>query len=165
LPLAIAGAAALALPAAADAQIYRCLDASGKLIFSGDPASCASAVPHEIEGELQTVPIERPATRRLPARPAPAAATAPADDARGELFWRQKKQMAEHRLSRLEAQAERLSHVVDACASGKRVYWRRENGRQKVDCHGAGDDYDALRGEIALAHECRRAGCLPGWVR
>ena len=57
------------LPESAGAEIYRCVDADGRVRFVGDPAACPGAERHEPKREIQRLPAPEqapPASRGEP---------------------------------------------------------------------------------------------------
>jgi hypothetical protein len=82
---------------------------------------------------------------------------------------------AEAALRDAEAELGTLHEVAGWCNRGHMVYAHDEDGlRRDVDC----DEVDARERELrreqkrlqayldeGLEEECRRAGCLPGWLR
>ena len=65
--------------------------------------------------------------------------------------------------------------VVQGCNRGSKWWTENETGlRQEFDCDKARDAHEEASKRLAeldaylgggLAEECRRAGCLPGWIR
>jgi hypothetical protein len=158
---------------ASSAEIYRCVGPDGKTSFTSDRAQCAGAEPHELKRDIQVEqrPTERSAARSRRRAPAARAPRAGGD----ERMWRQKKAKAVSRLAATEKHWTRRREMVKACNRGHEWWGKDPSGiRRKIPC-------DTLRSELAeltqqrdelqqylqsgLAQECRRAGCLPGWLR
>jgi len=113
-------------------------------------------------------PIDPPPVRPEPARgallPAPMDEPLAEDADRNPGFWQARRQAAEANLARIRSERRTTEDAfTQACRfkGGDRCDVLRENAwalhRQEV----------ALEGylEEGLREECRRAGCLPGWVR
>lgn len=163
--LLLLGLVALAAPA--DAEIYRCTGPDGNLRFTGDASECPGAKKHEPKRKIQKLPSAP--TRRSP--PARAAVTEEADAAR----WRGKKQQAEQQLAWLEARLPGMRKATTWCNRGDTLYRTDDLGRRStVKCKDVIVEYQRLeqaRAKAAhylsegLEEECRRSGCLPGWIR
>jgi hypothetical protein len=174
---ALALAAALAAPAApAGAEIYRCQGPDGKTVYSSDPAACPGTLPHAPERSLQRV--GGGSRGADPAAPAPAGPQAE-DGAQGEdaqaAMWKRKRLEAEAELRDLDRNLPELKEVVSWCNRGGELVLEDKVGvREDYSCDEALAAYEKLgarqrelRRYLAsgLADECRRAGCLPGWIR
>lgn len=165
------------------AEIFKCKGADGKTVYTSDPSVCPGAKPHELKTEMQTVVpssrASRPATvRAAPEKEAAGAAgtgatAAPPDGLRE--MWRRKRPEAEAKLVELQEQAEYLHAVIGGCNRGSTWYAKDEAGLKRyVSCdelkrRGLRFDQQIAELEAYLAggleEECRRAGCLPGWIR
>lgn len=174
------GALALALllvapPAWAD--IFRCRHGDGTTTFTSNPSSCPSGSRlHEPKGSIQIVPgAGRPIheQRATPPR-ARGGAAAQAEDAQ-ESMWRRKRVEAERELAGLESGAAQFQRLVTFCNRGGELTVEDEVGlRKKYSCDQVRRDWEEaqareilLRAYLGggLEDECRRAGCLPGWIR
>jgi hypothetical protein len=90
-------------------------------------------------------------------------------------MWRRKRVEAESELAGLERQVGQWKELVSWCNRGGEVVVEDQVGvRDRYSCDDARAQYerideriDELRGYLdgGLEDECRRAGCLPGWVR
>ncbi len=168
----------LALGAPAGAEIYRCTGPDGELLFTGDPSECPGQEAHRSPGRVQSIspsasaPVEdepRPAARRR--RPA---YDAEAEEARAAL-WQGRKRQAEAQLRQLAERLPVMRKVVGWCNRGDTVYHTDDLGiRRGVPCESLQQQYAELARaqselesylESGLEDECRRAGCLPGWIR
>ncbi len=172
------GLAALALVLAlgleAAAETYKCQGPDGKMLFTSDRSLCPSAVRHESAGQIQrsTGAPARPAPPRVPA--ARRAVSTP-DEAHEAPAWRAKKRQAEAGLQQARLRLEGLDRVAGWCNRGHEVYAEDADGlRQDVSCEDLEAEQQAVRRETkrleayleeGLEEECRRAGCLPGWIR
>lgn len=159
---------------AARAELYKCPGPDGKTLFTSDRSQCPGAEAHEPSGHLQRTrsnaapPASSP---RAPSRPAGSAS----DDEAEAQAWRAKRLDAQAALKQTEAQLETLREVAGWCNRGHEVWAEDQDGlRHGVDC----EDVDASERELrreqkrltayldeGLEEECRRAGCLPGWLR
>jgi hypothetical protein len=168
-------AAILALGAwePARTEIYKCVGADGNTLFTGDLTQCPGAERHESTGRLETAPTQpRPSVRRPPARlRGRATGSVPGDEA----LWRGKKLRAETELRDLEGRLEYVRRAVGWCNRGHALYAEDETGiRSSYDCRKVQNEYEEVKARLAglrvyldegLEEECRRSGCLPGWIR
>jgi len=140
----------------------------GATILSREPkptaAGRAAALEPAAEAEhgVSDEPAEEapPRARRRPPRPGvPTASASPDEEAALVADWCE--QATDLRLAREEAEADveaereryERCEMVDAYCSERDV----EAAEERLD--------DALAEEEALADDCRRADCLPGWIR
>ena len=88
--------------------------------------------------------------------------------------WRQKKQKLEGDIERLRQKREFLERFITNCNRGGLTYARDDAGiKRTIECDDIKAQYASLGEEeeeaqaalAALPEECRRAGCLPGWLR
>jgi hypothetical protein len=165
----------LALSAAAHAETYRCEGPDGKTLFTSDRSLCPRARLHESRGQIQRAPggPELP-----PARPRETlesrARRAHADEAEASV-WRTRRARAEAELDQARGRLEALHQVAGWCNRGHEVWATDADGlRHGVDCAELEAQQKALQREerrleaylaAGLEEECRRAGCLPGWIR
>jgi hypothetical protein len=170
LVLAVGLAAGSTLPAGA--EIFRCQLADGSFTFTGDPASCAGGARlHKPSGNVQTLPVE-PAPAP-PATGAPAA-LAPAEDGQA-VMWRRRRADAERELGALGSGIDDFRQLVSWCNRGGDLTVENEYGlRQNYSCDDARVTYERMTARIdelrryldgGIDEECRRSGCLPGWIR
>jgi hypothetical protein len=169
--IGLALAAFAAGPEHASAEIYRCKLSDGSVTFTGDPSSCAGgALPHEPSGNVQTLPIDP----IVVPPPAPPAAVAPARDGQA-VMWQRKRAEAEQELGALEEGIDGFRQLVSWCNRGGDLSVENEYGlRQEYSCDDARVTYEKMSTRIeslrtyldgGLDEECRRSGCLPGWIR
>lgn len=176
----VALALALLTSGPASAEIFKCVGPNGEVTFTSSAAQCPNAQPHvPKEAAVQRIEKAEPlATARPGAAPIPRRApAAAADDTAGaEALWRNKKAEAQARLQQIEAELRYLQAAVRWCNEGN-LLWRedpRTGIRKDVPC----SDVDAMKTSLdeqkdaveeylaeGLEEECRRAGCLPGWLR
>jgi hypothetical protein len=166
-----------ALPAGAQ-HIYRCTGPDGETFFTSDAAACDRAERHEPTHDVQHVdsPKTPQAGVSAPGAAAPAAAPAepPSEDAQAAM-WKRKRTDAEAELMELEHKIQDFDEIVSWCNRGGGLVVEDKVGvRKDYDCDDARSSYDNLssrRTELkkylngGLEDECRRAGCLPGWLR
>jgi len=113
-------------------------------------------------------PVDPPPARPAPARgsllPAPLDEPLPEDADRDPDFWRERRERAESNLARIRAERHATEDAfTQACryVGGDRCDRLRDEAwklhRQEVAIEAYLDE--------GLREQCRRAGCLPGWVR
>ena len=171
--LLAAGALALAGGAPASAEMYRCKGPDGRVLFTGDPSQCPGAQSYEPRRDVQRAdpaPVPEP---RSAALEAPAAR----DDAAREARWRTKRRQSEAKLARVEQAVADAEQATTWCNQGHEVFATDpETGlRRELSCDHIRAEYERLTAERdrlraylhegGLEEECRRAGCLPGWIR
>lgn len=175
LGLGLAVLLAGGLGATAAAEMYRCQGPDGRTLFTGDPSQCPGAAPFEPERDVQRAESARvPEPERSTRRSAPPAGL---DEAARAARWKAKRRESEARLAEVEGALDDLVQAVTWCNQGREVFTTdRETGlRRTLSCDRLRAQHEALRGERArleaylheggLEEECRRAGCLPGWIR
>jgi hypothetical protein len=170
----------VAAPAAAG--IYECVGRDGRVTYTGSPAACDGAVRRRAaEGPLAGGGEDG----APPAAPAPAAsagratrndsaARAAAEEAEAAA-WRRRREEAEAARSALRDRERGFAELVSRCNRGSELYVEDALGmRRTVSCQDARQEHRAAEARLAevehfletgLADECRRAGCLPGWIR
>jgi hypothetical protein len=164
----------LASPAASD--LLRCKGADGKTIFTDDPAMCPGADPYEpdatvLRAEDSVAPAAAPSREEARAQ-RKRAAEAEAGEARR---WRQKRLDKEAELEAIAERRQTLKEFVTWCNRGGSVVTYDDAGiEQDLPCNQLRDEFHELDRRQAsieaylaegLQEECRRAGCLPGWLR
>jgi hypothetical protein len=160
---------ALALSAtAARAELFRCTGPDGKTIFTDQKQNCPGAEPSEPSGVVHRAETPESA----PAAPSRAPG---ASDESEAMQWKQKKRDAESAIEQIEARRAWMKPYVGHCNRGGWVKTRDDAGiEQVVNCSLLRREYSELEQQQAaardylekgLAEECRRAGCLPGWLR
>jgi hypothetical protein len=177
---AIALAAFALLASAAHAEIFKCVGPNGDVRFTSSAAQCPNAQPHKpSDAAVQRIEKDRPLATARPGaasgrRHSPAAAT---DESAGsEALWRNKKAEATQHLQDVEAQLAHIQKAVRWCNDGNLLWVEddRTGIRKDVPCSDIDATKDVLEAEkeraeryIAegLEEECRRSGCLPGWLR
>ena len=165
--------AALAAAPQALAELYRCEGSDGVVVFTDQEGSCPGALAHEPSGSIQTL---SPAI----------GASAPAKVERGRTkrsavgraqkgVWREKKLKAEESLEALTAKRNDLDRFITHCNRNRKILQEGASGLlSKVSCKNIREEYEEVKARQAdaraylsgtLEEECRRAGCLPGWIR
>jgi hypothetical protein len=153
------------------AEIYKCVGADGKTLFTSDRSQCPDAEAHQSTGRIEKVPAQpRRSMRRAPARRRSLGSVAG-----GEALWRGKKLRAEAEVQGLEERLEYMRQAVGWCNRGHSLFTEDEVGiRRSYDCKHVHNEYEQAKAQLAglrlyleegLEEECRRAGCLPGWIR
>lgn len=172
-------AAALFASEVAGADLFRCQSPDGTTVYTDSQANCPGAKPHEPSGAVQRV---GPATSHAPAAAAgemwqtrPAARPSASDEDALAAQWRARKDRAEQELREVDTRLGELHQFVVICNRGGSLYRERVNGlRQTVPCSELESEVvrlESRRGELQsylggqLEEECRRSGCLPGWLR
>jgi Domain of unknown function (DUF4124) len=171
-------AALAATPGAA--EIYRCPGPDGKPTFTSDPASCPGAERHDPSRDVQRIqqepePSPLEAEPGAPGAPDPGAEAAPQGEDAQAAMWQRKRSEAEQELRQIERSYGELEEIVTWCNRGGDLVVEDHVGvREDYSCDDARESYERasgrrkeLKGYLAggLEEECRRAGCLPGWVR
>ena len=90
-------------------------------------------------------------------------------------MWRRKRSESQQQLSQLERQLKHARWMAKGCNRGSDWYRKDESGiRQHVSCNEVKARLGRLENEhramqeylrSGIEEECRRAGCLPGWIR
>jgi len=172
--LALFAIAMLGSPAEATAELYRCVRPDGSTIYTNSQATCPGAREHRTTGAVQSyrtsVPARAATSRSM-------ATSTPIDPLQtdGEARWRQKKARAADEMSAVTARLGQIRPFVKTCNRGGSVFRTLENGlRTAVSCDWLRDQLPKLerqRSVLAdyldhgLRDECRKPGCLPGWLR
>ena len=171
--VAVAAASALALPASAG--LFRCQLPDGRTVYTDDASRCPGAKEHQPTGAIQSV-TQTPTAPAQPAAPRRSrAALQEAADASAEARWRQKKAGKEAELKSLLARKQYLNRYVSHCNRGGEIFAKDDAGlKYGVPCDQILGEFEGIDERIAtvrayldegLREECRRAGCLPGWIR
>jgi hypothetical protein len=183
--LALALLASVAAPAGA--EMYRCEGPDGTITFTGNAAACPGATPHAPSRDLQRLDSEDAADEPLapegdgtaPPADAPAAPAKRRDPAEGDdaqaAMWKRKRIDAENESRAIEHDLTEFDEMVTWCnRGGGLVLEDRVGVRKDYSCAEARDQHERLGARAAelkrylaggLEEECRRAGCLPGWLR
>lgn len=151
------------------AELFRCAGPDGKMIYTDQKALCPGAEAHEPSGVVHNTPS-------APKRTAPAARRrAPLVDESQAPIWRQKRLDAETAIEQIRVHREKLRPHVSHCNRGGYVTTRDDAGiKRRVSCSWLRSEFAKLDDQEAearayldggLRDECRRAGCLPGWIR
>ena len=169
---AIAGGLCL-VSTAAVAELLRCQGPNGRTVYTDDPAVCPGATPFEPTGVITTPAAPSRQTPRA-ARAARRAGAAGVEEAEARR-WREKKRSQEIELESIAERRSYLRHFVKICNRQGSVTTRDDAGiKQHVPCRTIRKEFGELDQREAsiqtylrqgLAEECRRAGCLPGWIR
>ena len=164
----------LLVPGVASAEIYKCKGPDGEMLFTADASQCPNARAHKLRGQVQSV--DR-ASAPAASRPVPPSAKAArtTDDAGEARRWATKKRTAQHELDQARARLAYLEEKVTACNRGSVLWIEDEAGiRKEYSCNKVKREYAAMQANVdklqqyvdhGLEEECRRSGCLPGWIR
>jgi hypothetical protein len=174
-----AAIATLLAAGTATAELLRCAGADGRTIYTDNPALCPGANPFEPKGEVHGIEPDAPAN---PAAPEPSrhersqrrrrvAEAEAAEAAR----WKQKKLEKEQELEQVLARRDQLRELVSHCNRGGQAITLDDAGiKRRLSCTVVREEFSSLDTREAsvrsyldegLKEECRRAGCLPGWIR
>jgi hypothetical protein len=170
---------ALALAARpAGGEIYRCKGPDGKTIFTSDAAACPGTLPHAPSRDVQRVdgaPDGPDGGGHAPGALAGEAGELPESDDAQAAMWKRKRVGAEVELAEIDRSIGDFREVVTWCNRGGDLVLEDKVGvREEYSCEEAQATYDKLsrrQKELrrylngGLEDECRRAGCLPGWIR
>lgn len=162
----------------AAAELYKCTDAAGRVSYTGNPHDCRGrAERHETRREIQDsgTPTPPPARTSRPRRPRSALAGTVSREEASAAMWQGKRAQAESELRRIEATLPRWERLQTNCNRGADAWTTDEAGvKHKVSCDQITDALERAEAERTrlraylgggLEEECRRAGCLPGWIR
>ena len=164
-------------PVALDARagLFRCQRPDGSVVYTNSQATCPGAKPHEPRGVVHSIEKTESTRRSLPASALKPRTFAPDADDMMEAQWRNKKQQAEQELEQLTVQTSELEPYLRICNRGGYLYMTQDNGlKKRVSCNSLRANLAKLESrrtslheylERGLQDECRRAGCLPGWLR
>jgi hypothetical protein len=175
--LALAAIACVLAPGIrAGADLLRCVGPDGKTIYTDSKALCPDAKPFEPDGAIQAGPAASGARDPLDDRQRRAASRLRrAEVEAGEAArWRDKKTELEEALAAIQERRSYLASFLAMCNRGGSVVTRDAAGiKRPVPCKDIRAEHASLgadeeRAQAALdslPDECRRAGCLPGWIR
>jgi Domain of unknown function (DUF4124) len=172
------GAALLAFSlgaAPAQAELFRCTGPDGKTVYTDQKDTCPGADPFEPSGVVhKAVTPPPPSGHSGSAVPASRGADPLAQES-AAAQWKGRKAEAEQRVQSIRAEREYLEKYVSHCSRGDYVTTRDDAGiKQVVNCSQLKSQHRDLEQqeaaareylETGLADDCRKAGCLPGWVR
>lgn len=164
-------------PVTQDAQagLFRCQRPDGSVVYTDSQATCPGASPHEPRGAVQSVDVTESTRRSVPASAQEPRAFAPGADDTAEAQWRNKKHQVEQEMEQLTLQTSEIEPYLTICNRGGYLYMTQDNGlKKRVSCDSLRTSFAKLESRRASLHEylehglrdeCRRAGCLPGWLR
>jgi hypothetical protein len=165
-----------ALATAAHAELFRCTGPDGKTIFTDQKQTCPGAEASEPAGVIQRAETPDASKQNDEGVPASRADDSHPPGAEAEAFWKQKKRDAEQKVEEIRAQRESFGRFTGHChRPDNYVVTRDDAGIEKVvncsdllrEFHELETQEAAARDYLAtgLSEDCRRAGCLPGWLR
>lgn len=180
MKLLLQGLLVALLAAPVGAEIYKCKGPDGKILYTHRADQCPGAKKHELKGRIQTIGSGN-ATATVSSRPAAASVATSAspgavDEAAAAATWQKKKADAEAQLALVKERLPYLSKMVYKCNRGAELFAEDEETgvRRSYSCDKVRDehaDYKAREQELeafldhGLEDACRRAGCMPGWIR
>lgn len=155
----------------AGAGLYRCIVPGGGIRYTDDASACPGAPRYEPRRRVQRFERPAPAPDPLPAARAPSAAPEA-----GEATWRQKHREARFAFEELTREVASLRRSVGWCNQGRKLLVRDEATglNRQLSCDAVRAREQARSAELervrayldgGIQEECRRAGCLPGWLR
>jgi len=162
---------------AARAELFRCSGPDGDVIFTDDASVCPGAEPFEAKKQIHTVQSGVPASQGDGERAAAEQQRRMLERAEsGEAaLWKAKQQQAQYELRAIEHYRDRLDGLVAWCNQGGRVVTYDDAGiKQSKNCAELKEELTQVEARVValsdyvergLAEECRKAGCLPGWLR
>jgi hypothetical protein len=183
----LAGLALAAAPAAAELIEYRLPD--GSTGYTDEPArvpwgaQIVSAREESAPSQARAEPA--PAAREAAEPSSEVAASAPDPDAEAlaAAAWRQRARQAQEAVREAQIRVEARERIYSDCR-GRENYWnwhyghyddrRYRNPGLESSCDDEAEALDAAREALAeaesyaadgLYEDCRRSGCLPGWIR
>lgn len=169
--------AVTALATAAHAELFRCTGPDGKTIYTDQKHTCPGADASEPAGVVHRAETPEGPKRDADVVPAARSSEPHAPDAaeQAAALWKQKKRDAEERVEEIHARRDWIRKYVGYCNRGAWITTRDEAGiQQVVNCTELHRELTSLETQEAAAREylatglpeeCRRAGCLPGWLR
>jgi hypothetical protein len=161
----------------ARAELFRCSGPDGNVVFTDDASVCPGSTPFETTKKVQRVQSSAPAAQHAPERLEAARHRRMVERSEdGEAArWKRIKREKEYEFKVVEHNRDRLYGLVSWCNSGGRVVTYDDAGiKQGMDCAELREELSVLEERKTalsdylsrgLAEECRRAGCLPGWLR
>lgn len=160
----------------APGELFRCVGPDGEPIFTDQKGTCPGAEPFEPSGVVHGATRPSSATPgTTPANPPDPRSLAEEAEAAQAQLWMQKKQQAEQEIAAIQARRDWMRPYVGHCNRGGYVTTRDDAGiQQVVNCTELRREFAALEAkeaaareylEVGLPEECRKAGCLPGWLR
>jgi hypothetical protein len=158
-----------ATPAAG--EMFKCPQPDGSILYTSDRSRCPGAAAHEPEGRVYDIEGAPRPPRAAPGEPAAAA-----EGDAAAATWRTRKTQAEEGLAETTQRLEAIRRAVGLCNRGSTLWTQDEATaiRRGVACDDVRAEAARLEANAAelrdyldggLEEECRRAGCLPGWIR
>jgi hypothetical protein len=178
----LAGCALAFLASSVDAELLHCQGPDGKWVYTDDKSVCPKAKPFEPRGSVQSggsggssapASVQEGATAdRLQQMKARRMAAEAQEAEAGR--WRDKKSQLEQAIQDIADRRTYLEKFVTLCNRGGLVYARDASGiKKRIKCSRIEGEYASLDDDAKqaqtnlerLSEDCRRAGCLPGWIR
>ena len=170
------------LASSAAAELFHCQGPNGKWVYTDDKSVCPKAKPFEPRGSVQSggsagpsapASVQEGSTADRLQRVRARRLAAEAQDAEA-IRWRDKKSQLQQAIQDIEDRRTYLEKFVTLCNRGGLVYARDASGiKKRVKCSRIEGEYASLDDDAKqtqtnlerLSEDCRRAGCLPGWIR
>ena len=163
---------ATAFAAPSSAELFQCTGPDGETIFTDQRGVCPN------EKSFEPDAVVHKATDTTKGRAARARHRQWVEERAaesGEQVWKQKKADAQARIDQIQERREKMKPYVSHCNRGGYVTTRDDAGIEEVvNCSKLRHDFaklDELEQDATnyltnvLPEECRKAGCLPGWLR
>jgi uncharacterized protein DUF4124 len=165
--------------APARAELFRCTGPDGKTVYTDQKDTCPGADPFEPSGVVHKAETPAPPPQHSEGAVAPPVRGGGplAEQAQSSTAaqWRARKAEAEQKVQSIRARREYIEQYVSYCNRGDYVTTRDDAGmKQVVNCSKLKQEHADLEKqeaaaveylETGLADDCRKSGCLPGWVR
>jgi hypothetical protein len=145
------------------------------MIYTDQKSTCPGSEPSQPTGVVHRAPAAE-ARESEPVSPLASPGTSISEDAAdASAEWKQKKVAAEEKVAKIRARHDWLKGYVSYCNRGAYITTRDDAGIQRVvNCSELKREFHDLERQEAdareylatgLPEECRKAGCLPGWLR
>jgi hypothetical protein len=172
MKLSIVFATTLVFAVPGAAELFRCTGPDGETIFTDQRGVCPNEEAFEPDAVLHK------ATDTTKGRAAMARHRQRVEERATESLeqaWKQKQTDAQTRIEQIQERREKMKPYVNHCNRGGYVTTRDDAGIEDVvNCSELRHDFaklDDLEQDAknyltnVLPEECRKAGCLPGWLR
>ena len=163
----------------AAADLLRCQGPDGRVVYTDDRSVCPESQPYQpsatVQQEVSPPTSLDPAAADAHRSRIPEHAREDQADSAQAAVWRQRKMDKEDELRRATSEYDYLKSYVAFCNRGNYVFTEDDSGiKTQISCRDLGARLAALDTRVQGLHdyidrelpdECRRAGCLPGWLR
>ena len=160
----------------AAAGLLRCQGPDGRTVYTDDKSVCPDSQPYEPAAAVPEVstPSRDPAAGDASRARAVREREEQTSSAQAAA-WRQRRMDKEDELRRATSEYDYLKSYVAFCNRGNYVFTDDDSGiKTQVSCRDLSARLAALDTRVQglrdyldreLPEQCRRAGCLPGWLR